>query len=254
MLRRDGFSSESSSTVTVESINFGEAAGKLDCPTSSVTLIRGIGGIRDLFSNFPKAVSTFRGSISAANLDKCLEETALQPQKERMLILYHLLEKYPGLDNTRTRALGVAVLVEGDKEKTLGILKSFAVKGDKRVALSGEEAMWGDAYSHATSMSDLRFLSLIKTIPADNFLHNAAVECEKTAYDCLTAQLDSLATGISQQILLIQKEECNKQVQREVMNEEEKELKGSRIEFVRMIEDLCRMRSRSYVTYSSGDE
>ena len=254
MLRRDGFSSESSSTVPVDSINFGEAAGKPDCPTLSVTLTRGIGGLRDLFSNYPKAVSTFRGSISAATLDKCLEETDLQPQRERMLILYYLLEKYPGLDNTRTRALGNAVLVEGDKEKTLGILKSFAAKGNKRVALSEEETMWGDAHSYATSMSDLRFLSLIMTIPADKFLHNAAVECEKTAYGCLTTQLDSLATGISQQILLIQKEECNKQVQREVMNEEEKELKVSRIEFVRMIEDLCRNRSRSYVTCSSGVE
>ena len=199
-------------------------------------------------------MSTFRGSISAAKLDKSLEESDFQHQKERMLILHYLLEQYPGLENKGARALGNAVLVKGDKEKTLAVLKSFAVKGNKRVALSEEEAMWGDAHSYATSMSDLRFLSLIKTFPADNFLHDAAVECEETAYDCLLTRLDSLATDISRQIFAIQNEERNKQVQHEVIDEQEKELKASRVEFVRAIEDSCRMRSRSYVTYSSGEE
>ena len=83
------------------------------------------------------------------------------------------------------------------------------------------------------------------------FSHNAAaVECE-TAYHCFTTQLDSMVSGISQQILSIQKDRFDTQLQREVKSEEEKELKVSRVEFVQKIEDLCRERSRSCVVYSS---
>ena len=82
------------------------------------------------------------------------------------------------------------------------------------------------------------------------FSHNAAVECE-TAYHYFATQLDSMVSGISQQILSIQKGEFDTQLQREVKSEEEKELKVSRVKFVRKIEDLCRERSRSCVVYSS---
>ena len=82
------------------------------------------------------------------------------------------------------------------------------------------------------------------------FSHNAAVECE-TAYHCFTTQLDSMVSGISQQILSIQKDRFDTQLRCEVKSEEEKELKVSRVKFVRKIEDLCRERSRSCVVYSS---
>jgi hypothetical protein len=58
-------------------------------------------------------------------------------------------------------------------------------------------------------------------------------------------QLDSLVPGLNQQILSIQKEQCEKEVQREVKNQAERELKVSRVEFVRRVEGLCRERSRS---------
>ena len=204
----------------------------------------------------------FRGSIRAANLDKGIKGTDFQFKKERILIFYYLLENYKGLNAKQTQSLGDAVLVSRDKQKTLGLLKSYSkedkvgwfsvILGGKRAVLSKEEAMWRNAYNYASSISDVRFLSYVKTIPATHFLHNAAVECEGTAYHCLTTQLDSLVSGISQQILSIQKDECDTQIQREVKSEEEKELKVSRVEFVRKIEDLCRERSRSCVVYSSS--
>ncbi|KAH8977868.1 hypothetical protein EDB86DRAFT_3091364 [Lactarius hatsudake] len=236
MLRRDGFSSGSRSA---NSINSGEAAGTL----------------QDLFSIYPKAAQTFQGSIRAANLDKGIKSTDFQFKKERLLILYYLLENYEGLSTSQTRSLGDAVLVGRDKQKTLGLLKSFAKEeqggwfsvpgGNKKSPLSKEEAMWRAANNYATSISDSRLLSHIKDIPASDYLHDAAVECEETAYDCLTTQLESLVSGISQQILSTQNDECDRQVQQEVKSEAEKELKVSRAEFVQQIEDLCRERSRS---------
>ncbi|KAH9171607.1 hypothetical protein EDB89DRAFT_1906886 [Lactarius sanguifluus] len=237
MLRRDGFSPDQ------------------DPPTQATPPAKR----QDLFSMYPKAAQTFRGSIRAANLDKGIKSTDFQSKKERLLILYYLLENYGGLSADQTRALGDAVFVEWNKQKVLELLKSFAKEeqggqfsafgsvpwGSKKAVLSKEEAMWRSANNYATSISDSRFLSHVKKISASDYLHDAAVECEETAYDCLTTQLDSLVSGISQQILSTQNDECDRQVQREVKSEEEKELKVARAEFVQQIEDLCRERSRS---------
>jgi hypothetical protein len=263
MLRRDGFSSQSSSAAAVDSVDSGEAGGKPDYPASSTILTRSIGALQDLFSLYPKAASTFRSSIRAANLDKGIKGTNFQSKKERMLILHYLLENYKGLDTGQTRSLGDAVLHCQDKQKTLELLKGFAkeersdwgpVSWRGKKVLTKEEAMWRSGNNYATSISDSRFLAYLKTVPDGDFLHDAAVECEETAYECLTTQLDSLVSGIGQQILSIQKDGCDTQVQREVKSEEEKELKVSRAEFVQQMEDLCRERSRSYVAYSSWEK
>ncbi|KAI9455154.1 hypothetical protein BJY52DRAFT_1122135, partial [Lactarius psammicola] len=246
MLRRDGFSSKSRSA-----------------PLNQLR----IGTLQDLFSLYPKAASTFRVFIRAANFDKGIKATDFQFKKERWLILYYLLENYEGLNPDQTSSLGDAVLVGRDKQKTLGLLKSFstgknggwysvsAAWGNNKPVLSREEAMWRAANNYAASISDSRFLSHLKRIPVSDFLHDAAVEREKTAYDCLTTQLDSLVSEISRQIVSMQKEVCDEQVPREMKSEEEWELKVSRAKFVQQIEDLSRPGEhiRSYATYSSGD-
>lgn len=246
MLQPDGLVDESS---PVNSINPNEMAGKPDCFTSSAILTRRTGTLQNLFSIYPKAESMFRSSIRAANLDKGIQSIEFQMKKERMLILGHILGNYQDLDETQTHALGEMVLVAGDRQKTIGLLIDFS-NGSKRSSRSKAEAMWKSAHNYATSVSDLNFLSFIKTIPSDDFLHMAAVECEDTAYFCLIMLVNSLVSRICQRILSTQKEECDKQVRRKIKNAEERELKTSRIAFVKRIEDLCRERSRSYVTHS----
>ena len=262
MLRREGFSYESSSTAPVNSIDSGEAAGKPDYPTSRVILTRSDGTLQDLFSIYPKAASTFQSSIRAANLDKGIKGADFQSKKERMLILHYLSEIYKRLNAEQTRSLVDAVLVSRDKQETLLLLESFSKEesrslfsigqGWKKVTLSKGEAMWRNAHDYASSISDVRFLSYLTAIPTTSFMHDAAIQCEGSAYNCLTTQLESMVSGISQQILSIQKDGCDTQVQREVKSEEEKELKVSRAMFVQQVEDLCRERSRSCVIYSSG--
>jgi hypothetical protein len=124
-------------------------------------------------------------SIRATNLDKGIQGTDFQIKKERMLTLNYIIENHKGLDAHQTRCLADAVLVGRDKQKTLDLLKSFAkeLKGDlypviwkgKKVMLSKEEAMWRSAGDYAASISDFRFLSFIKTISVDDFLHDAAI-------------------------------------------------------------------------------
>ena len=244
MLQRDGFSSRSSSVV--------HATGnyKLVGATSRVVLTRSIDALQDLFSIYPKAESIFRDSIRAAKLDEGINGIDFQSKKERMLKLLYLLASYKDLTMHQTRSLCNAVFIVCDEQRTLDLLRSFAMEGNKKVVLS-DKAMWEEAQSYAASISDLRFLSFVKTIPAIDCLHDAAVKCKETAYDCLTTQLDSLVHETSAQIVLIQKEECEKQAQREIEIEEEKELTICRAKLVRQIEDLSGERSRSYVTYYS---
>ena len=195
--------------------------------------------------------------MRAANLDKGIEGPDFQSKKERTLILYNLLDNLKGLKEEQVRSLADAILVKGDKQKVLGLLKGLTKEdrrwhsvpwGSSRSLVSKEEAMWRNAIKYASTITDSVFLSHLKTkqqsIVLGGLANDIAAECVKTAYDCLTAQLDSFVSGTSQQILSIQKEESDRQVQRKLKSEEDEELKASRAEFVRRTED-CRERSRS---------
>ena len=223
--------------------------------TSSTILTRGIGTLYDVFSIYPKAETTFLDAMSSENIDNGIKGTDFYFKKERLLILVYLLKKYPNLTTQQTGSLHDAVLDNKDNQNALKLLKSFS-KGEKTtwhkvlwrgrdVVLTKEEAMWKNANDHASSLSYSSFLSYVKTFPEASHLHNAAVKSEEAAYTCLKTHLESQVTAISQKILSIQKEESNKQVRVEVENEEREELKASRIEFVRKVEDLCRERFRS---------
>ena len=200
----------------------------------------------------------FRSALRAATLGEGIKGTDFQFGKGRFLILSYLLRHYNSLSARQTRFLADAILVGGDRQKTLRLLKSFA-PGGKTVWYSSSEGLLNDenilkkAHDYANSNSDSRFLSYVKTIPPSNFLHNAAVECEKSAYDFLTTQLDSLVSRVSEKILLIHREECAKQIQRD-KHEEATELEASRAQFVQKVADFCREHSRSYVACCSRDE
>ena len=208
-----------------------------------------------MFAIYPEAETTFLDAMSSEHIDNGIKGTDFYFKKERLLILLYLLKNYPNLSTRQTGSLRDAVLDSKDNQNALKLLKSFS-KGEKTkwykvlwrgrdVVLSKEEAMWKNANDYASSLSYSSFLSYVMTFPAANHLHNAAVKSEEAAYTCLKAHLESQVTAISQKILSIQKEESNKQVRVEVENEEQEELKASRIEFVRKVEDLCRERSRS---------
>jgi hypothetical protein len=107
--------------------------------------------------------------------------------------------------------------------------------------------VWKDANQFALSVRDSRFLSDLKAPAIPECLRDAAVEAEQLAYTCLTTQIESLVTGITGQVLSMQKSEFNKQIQREVRGSQERELRKLRSGFVRQIEASSRGRSRSYV-------
>jgi hypothetical protein len=225
--------------------------------------------LHHLFRISPKTEQKFRTIIRAANLEKGIKASEFQIKKERILVLKYLLENTNGLDRNQIRNLADAVLIRRDLQSVLGLLK-IAGKEDKGNTSGGyvnaakerlkitfgmakgskptmEEAMWREANNFAASVSDSRFLSQLHAAPVNECLHDVTVETEETAYAYLRNLIESLVDGIGRQIFSIQKEECDRQILRDVTSGEDKELGILRSEFVHHIEDSTRERCRSYV-------
>ena len=122
--------------------------------------------------------------------------------------------------------------------------------GSKSPKLTKEETMWRDANNSASLVSDSRFLSQLKDMATHECLRNATVEAEEAAYAYLPTVVETLVGGIGQQILVSQKQECDKQIDREITSEGDREFGTLRSDFVRLIEDLYRERTSSYVPHS----
>ena len=240
--------------------------------------------LQDVFRIYPKAEQTFRGNIRAA-FEKGIRASEFQFKKERILILHYLLTSISTLDSDQIKSLADAVLNRRDMRAILDLLKS-SVKGDKTGASGGlltsakerlkntigmgdegggsswrivswgnksskptkDETLWRGANNFASSVSDSEFLTRLKTVVFDECLRDAIAEAEETAHACLTTMAESLVSGIGEQILSMQKGECDRQIQREVGSAEQRGLGILRSDFVRQIEDLTRQRSRSYVS------
>ncbi|KAI9455147.1 hypothetical protein BJY52DRAFT_1188514 [Lactarius psammicola] len=212
--------------------------------------------LRDLFLLYPRIEQTLWGNIRGADFGKYLRASEFQFKKKRMMFLQLLnsdSQDGKGLSADLTRSVADAVLGQQDERSALAALETFG-KDDKGIfswlpnlfrSSRGKEGLWESASRRALSVSDSQFLSELETIPVDHYLHEAAIDAEGTAYTLLTKQIDTLVSGISRQILLTQKKECDKQVQREVDAEEAGEVQILWSKFVHQVKDVSTQRSTS---------
>ena len=197
------------------------------------------------------------GAIRDADIERCLTASEFQFKRVQFLRLLHSGSRgATDVSTDQTRHVADAVLRQQDERSILAILETFAK--EERGILSrmrsffrsstGEEEMWLGASERASSISDSEFLLGLRTIPADNYLHEAAIDVEETAYTLLSKQVDTFVTGIGQQtILSIQKKECEKEVRRGTEIKEDGEVNILWSNFVRQVRDLSTQRSTSYV-------
>ncbi|KAH9039442.1 hypothetical protein EDB83DRAFT_2228401 [Lactarius deliciosus] len=155
---------------------------------------------------------------------------------------FTIKEVIAGADLTRSVAdeqqdekttLADAILKQKDEKTTLAYLEEFK-KEDKGIisrilgffrSSSEQEELWQIAKNRAKSISDSQFLSELKTIPLDHYLHGTAVDVEETAYDILMKQVDTSVSAISRQILWLN--------------------------FVRQVKEVSKQRSTSYLSIST---
>ncbi|KAF8261846.1 hypothetical protein EI94DRAFT_1705222 [Lactarius quietus] len=186
-----------------------------------------------------------------------VETPEFQFKKRRvqfLRILHSGLRGTTGVSTDQTRHVAEAVLRQQDDRSILSVLENFA-KDEKGIlsrmrgffrSSTGEEGMWLGASKRAESISDSQFLLDLRNISVDNDLHEAIIDVEETAYSMLKKKVDTLVTGIGRQIILsTQKKECEKQIQREMEIEENKELKILWSNFVRQVKDVSTQHSTS---------
>jgi hypothetical protein len=213
-----------------------------------------------MFLKFPRLEQQTWGKTRGADLGKCLAASEFQFKKKRIIFL-QLLDKGPhaakGLTADLSRSVRDAVLNQPDEKGVLATLEKFR-KGDKGVRIripsflnssSGEEGLWENAKNRASSISDSQFLLELKTIPDDHYLHDVAIDVERTAYDILIKHVDSSVSAIARQILSMQKQESDKQVQREAESKEAQQVQILWSKFVRQVKGVSTQRFKSYVPY-----
>ena len=209
---------------------------------------------------------TLKDAIRNANSDigTCLTVPEFQFKKKRVQFLRLLnSDSYSTTDLSadQTRHVTDTVLKQQDERSTLAVLETFA-KDDKRIISrmrgifrpsTGEEGLWQSASKSASTISDSQFLSELKAVPVDHFLHEAAIDVEGTAYALLTKQVDTVVSRVVRQIILMQKKECDKQVRREIDIEAAREAQIPWSNFVRLVKNKSKQRSTSYVSCGVWD-
>jgi hypothetical protein len=248
--------------------------------------------LHDLFRIHPKTAEIFSCDIRTANFEKeigGIGSPLFQIKKQHVLIFYYFLEHTSGLDRDQFWTLADAVLKHRDEKAALPLLKAANLKVDKNILkaaqtlaknaainaqtlaknatsnalgsntktgksskLTREEALWRDANNYASSVSDSSFLSMVDTALVDECLRDEAIQAKEAAYAYLRTRVESLVDETGRKIFKIQREDCDKQIQREITSEEDKELRGLRSEFVYKVLNSSQEHCRSYVYYSLG--
>jgi hypothetical protein len=215
-----------------------------------------LGGLFNLYRGMERAL---KDAIRYADIESSLEVPEFQFKKKRIQLL-RLLQpgsrRTTGVSTDLIRHVADAVLRQQDEVGILTVLETFGV--DERGILSrmtgflrsstGEEELWLTASKRASSLSDSEFLSDLRAIPVDNYLHEAASDLEEVAYAILARRVNILVAGVAREtILSIQSKQCDTQIQRENEIKEDGELKILWSNFVRQIKDVSMQRSTSYV-------
>ncbi|KAH9171595.1 hypothetical protein EDB89DRAFT_1906874 [Lactarius sanguifluus] len=213
--------------------------------------------LRNLFLLYPRMEQIFLGNIREADFGECLKGSEFQFKKKRMMFFRLLdsdLQNAKSLSADLTRSVADAVLSQPDKSSTLAILDTFE-KDDKGnlsrlrslFRFSREEGLWENAETHASLVSDSQFLSELQTIPVDDYLRNAAVDVEDTAYALFTERVEALVSRIDQEILA-QKLESYEQIRREVDIEEARTVHVLWSKFLQQVKDLSIQRNTPRTT------
>ncbi|KAI0302847.1 hypothetical protein B0F90DRAFT_1816395 [Multifurca ochricompacta] len=225
---------------------------------------QGLDPLHDLLRINARAAQMIQDGIRAAHLDSSIDDPEFQFKKTRFYFLCGLLisEDTQNLEANEIEALVNAVLGSRDMQSTFSSLENFGKEdevggvfqslktwiGIGKAAKRSSGELWEKASNHASRVSDSKFLVRRSATGADDYLYDAAVDIEKTAYTCIARLIESLVSKISEQIYSTLKGECNKQVQRTFQSAIDKELETLRSNFVRQIEDLSRERSTSRAT------
>lgn len=171
--------------------------------------------------------------------------------KERLLLLRHLLGKNQDLDPEKRAELIRALLSESDlheaqkmlpnsdkkKESGTGIkAKGWrifqAITGGQSSTESDEEALKKEMRKIASTLSDPEFLLGLKSIDIED-VQPAIQEAETLAHTFLSSLIDTTVKKMTQAVLRMQHDSCEKEIQKENQTKEARALSDALVDLIR---------------------
>lgn len=215
---------------------------------------------------YPKIGDLLRKTIDDAKLDN-IKSREFKSNKERLVMIYFLLNQRKDLDQTKRQELIQSILVKYDMQSARNILAGPSKDDFKqtksntlwlpiivlRDMLFNEDVsppnLFQEARDIAAHMSDPDFLmDLKKSLSLDDETFKTTVaNTEAMAQSYFEVTISNLLNKLLPRARHIQQEECIKQVQRELSSQAKKDIEGFRMEFIREIEEGSESESKSWV-------
>jgi hypothetical protein len=178
--------------------------------------------------------------------------------KERLIAVYHLLEKHPEVGTRERTDLIRAILSEDDLQRAQKIFpKSNSNQSKKKTswwsAVTGffsgsketdKESLRTDVKKITSSTSDSDFLLWLKGID-DKDLEDAIQAAVKFACSQLSSSIDAVVKKMTHSVLRMQQNECKRLMQLEKEAGERKELGGILADFIQAINKVADRRRTS---------
>ena len=213
---------------------------------------------------YPKIGDLLRKTIDDAKLDN-IKSREFKSNKERLVMIYFLLNQRKDLDQTKRQELIQSILVKYDMQSARNILAGPSKDDFKqtksntlwlpiivlRDMLFNEDVsppnLFQEARDIAAHMSDPDFLmDLKKSLSLDDETFKTTVaNTEAMAQSYFEVTISNLLNKLLPRARHIQQEECIKQVQRELSSQAKKDIEGFRMEFIREIEEGSESESKS---------
>ncbi|KAN0136209.1 hypothetical protein V8E53_006069 [Lactarius tabidus] len=187
--------------------------------------------------------------------------------KERLLLVRHLLGKNQELDPEKRAELiqtlfsedslneAQKLLPNPDKKKDYGLItKSLRILqplfGGQSSMEPEEESLKREMKKIASAISDSEFLLGLESMKIDG-LQCAIQGAETLAHASLSSSIDDTVTKLTNAVLHMQQDSCNKEIQKEILTKEARALEKSLVYFIRDLNAKSAGRKKSILRLES---
>lgn len=196
--------------------------------------------LSNLRALYPPIEDIFEKHVKDAKFDRVpMKSRDFRDLKLGVISLRHLFDEHEGLRQETRSALFQALVIERSFQQAFKLLpkKSNAITrwfssfwSDK----SEEESFRYEMRRAAAHVSASQFLQQLESADSEDLLF-VAQNAKTLAQTELSSSIDTVATSMTHDVLVMQQDLCEGQVQLQVAKEEREVLKNALVEFIREI-------------------
>ncbi|TFY77300.1 hypothetical protein EWM64_g6712 [Hericium alpestre] len=228
---------------------------------------------RNMCTIYPKVGAYFKEALQETKLDT-IKSTDFRAIKERLLVLYTLFRTHKSMSQSTRSELVSVVLNDGNFQNLSRVLDGNPrAKGGVFVTIATTMSyFWGSSPDSSKSetdalvkeargvvfeLSDAEFLrksAESKKQEDQPLIKSAVADITQIARDQLIKTLSGVHKKILHRTIFLQREECQKQLEREVKNEDALALHEARAAFLRQIAERSQAQSNLFTQLLESDK